>query len=314
MSNRHLSRSIVLQTLFEFDFNGFIGLNSFKENTKERKIKDIKNILARNVEEFAPGIGDFLFIEELLSNILKKQEDIDNVIEKAAPEWPIDKISIVDRNILRIGLFELLFANRKEVPAKVAINEAIELAKTFGGESSGRFVNGVLGAVYKEMGEPGKDEVSKRKNKKKIEDIPYEKMPIKRLGGAVIYAENNSEIHFAFVHDVFGHWTLSKGGVDEKDNIEDGTIKKIKEELGLDIDIKNKLGENEYIASDPEIGKIRKQVVYFLAKSEFRNLKLAKKEGLDDAKWFKLNDIEELNFYDDILPIITKAINILHNK
>ncbi|MBT3282966.1 transcription antitermination factor NusB [bacterium] len=304
--NRHLSRSIVMQTLFELDFNGLVS--------GKTKIKDTKTALLRNTEEFAPGMGDFSFVQELLDNILEKRKDIDDIIEKAAPEWPIDKISIVDRNILRIGLFELLFADRKEVPAKVAINEAIELAKTFGGESSGRFVNGVLGAVYKEMGEPGKDEVSKKKTKKKIEDVPYEKMPIKRLGGAVIYAKDGDDIQLALVHDVFGHWTLSKGGIDEKDDTEKGTAKKIKEELGIKIEIKDKLGENEYIASDPEIGKMRKQVVYFLAESKFTELKLAEKGGLDDAKWFKLEDIAELNFYDDILPIVTKAVNILLKK
>jgi len=168
--------------------------------------------------------------------------------------------------------------------------------------------------VYKEMGEPGKDEVSKKKTKKKIEDVPYEKMPIKRLGGAVIYAKDGDDIQLALVHDVFGHWTLSKGGIDEKDDTEKGTAKKIKEELGIKIEIKDKLGENEYIASDPEIGKMRKQVVYFLAESKFTELKLAEKGGLDDAKWFKLEDIAELNFYDDILPIVTKAVNILLKK
>ena len=295
-----------MQTLFELDFNGLVS--------GKTKIKDTKTALLRNTEEFAPGMGDFSFVQELLDNILEKRNDIDDIIEKAAPEWPIDKISIVDRNILRIGLFELLFADRKEVPAKVAINEAIELAKTFGGESSGRFVNGVLGAVYKEMGEPGKDEVSKKKTKKKIEDVPYEKMPIKRLGGAVVYAKDGDDIQLALVHDVFGHWTLSKGGIDEKDDTEKGTAKKIKEELGIKIEIKDKLGENEYIASDPEIGKMRKQVVYFLAESKFTELKLAEKGGLDDAKWFKLEDIAELNFYDDILPIVTKAVNILLKK
>ena len=313
MANRHLSRSIVLQTLFELDFNGFIGKNPLGSKT-ERKTEDTKIILARNAKEFAPGMEDFLFARELLDNILEKRESIDTIIEKAAPEWSIDKISIVDRNILRVGLYELLFSDRKEVPAKVAINEAIELAKTFGGESSGRFINGVLGAVYKEMGEPGKEEVSKKKNKKKIEDTPYEKMPIKRLGGAVIYANNNNNIYFALVHDVFGHWTLSKGGIGEKENKEDGTVRKIKEELGIEIKIKDKLGENEYIASDPEIGKVRKQVVYFLAESKFDDLKLADKDGLNDAKWFKLSDIVELNFYDDILPIVTKAVNILLKK
>ena len=104
-------------------------------------------------------------MEKLLDGILGKQPELDLVIEKAAPEWPIDRISPVDRNILRLGLFELLFADRKEVPAKVAINEAIELAKQFGGDNSSRFVNGVLGAVYKEIGEPGKEEVGKKKKK-----------------------------------------------------------------------------------------------------------------------------------------------------
>jgi hypothetical protein len=91
-----------------------------------------------------------------------------------APDWPLDRIAPVDRNILRLGLFELLFADRAQVPAKVAINEAIELAKTFGGDSSGRFVNGVLGAVYKELGEPGKEEQGKKKVK--LEELPLEKM------------------------------------------------------------------------------------------------------------------------------------------
>ncbi len=101
----------------------------------------------------------------MLSGVINKQKIIDEIIEKAAPGWPIDKISAVDRNVLRIGLYELLFGDRKEVPPKVAINEAIELAKSFGGENSSRFVNGVLGGVYKEIGEPGKDDVGKKKQK-----------------------------------------------------------------------------------------------------------------------------------------------------
>src|SRR3989344_2044799 len=144
MANRHLSRSIVLQTLFEWDFS-----DENKDN--------IKDVLKRNLKEFAPGFEDDVFVFALLDQVFKKQKVIDEIIEKAAPEWPLDKISIIDRNILRIGLAELIFGNRKEVPPKVAINEAIELAKTFGGENYSKFVNGVLGAVYKEMGEPGKE-------------------------------------------------------------------------------------------------------------------------------------------------------------
>ena len=300
MANRHLSRSIVLQTLFEVDF----------DDVKNKQV-DLDEALARNTQEFAPGMSDFSFIKRLLDMIINKRKEIDNIIVKAAPEWPIEKISVVDRNVLRLGLAELLFADREEVPAKVAINEAIELAKTFGGENSGRFVNGVLGAVYKELGEPGKNEVSK---KKKIKDVPYEEMPIERLGGAVVYAEEGEEVYLALVHDVFGHWTLSKGKVEENEEIRQATVREMKEELGLDVKIIKRLGENEYIAKDPEIGKKRKQVIYFLAKAPFAEIELGPSGGLDDAKWFKLSDILELNFYDDILPIITTAINLLVKK
>lgn len=297
MANRHLSRSVVLQTLFEWDFRGCHD-------------DMIKEIVTRISKEFASGMGDYSFIDDLVKNVLSKKGDLDNIIIKAAPDWPLDKISIIDRNILRIGLYELIFSDRSEVPAKVAINEAIELAKSFGGENSSKFVNGVLGSVYKELGEPGKDTAPKKK--KKIEDIPYEQMPIQNLGGAVVYAKDGDEIYMAFVHDVFGHWTLSKGKIPEGD-IKAGTVAKVKEEMGLDIEITDDLGSNEYIASDPEKGKIRKQVHYFLAKSEFTNIKLAEKPGLDDGKWFKIADILELNFYDDIVSIVTKAITILNS-
>ena len=144
MANRHLARSVVLQTLFEWDTS----------NLSEAAAVEA---LQRNVEEFGGDDTDRPFMEALQHGVLAKRADLDLVITKAAPDWPLDRIAPVDRNILRIGLYELLFADRTQVPAKVAINEAIELAKVFGGDSSGRFVNGVLGAVYKELGEPGKD-------------------------------------------------------------------------------------------------------------------------------------------------------------
>ena len=299
MANRHLARSTVLQTLFEWDFSN-------------RKNEETVAILHRDCEEFAPGAGDPSFMEKLLDGVIAKRKDIDLIIEKAAPDWPIDKISIIDRNILRIGLYELLFSARNEVPAKVAINEAIELAKTYGGDTSGRFVNGVLGAVYKELGEPGKDEVSKKKTK----EVSKAEMPLERLGGAVIYAKSGSDVFVALVHDVFGHWTLSKGKIGDREDIKDesveeGTVREIKEELGLDITIQEKLGENEYVASDPEKGKKRKHVHYFLAESQYVDIVPEKKGGLDDARWFKLADILDLNFYNDMLPIVTKAVEII---
>lgn len=258
--------------------------------------------------EFAPGLADIKFAQDLFKGILAKKSEIDEIIEKAAPDWPIDKISPIDRSVLRIGLYELIFSDRNQVPSKVAINEAIELAKTYGGEASGRFVNGVLGAVYKELGEPGKDAESPKKKP----EIPYEKMPIQLLCGAVVYSEHDGEKYLAFVHDVFGHWTLTKGKIAEGFDPQKGTIEKVKEEIGIDVHIITDLGVNEYIANEPEKGKIRKQVHYFLVKATFGELHLAKKPGLDDAKWFRLEDIVELNFYNDILPIVTKAVTMLN--
>ncbi len=300
MANRHLSRSIVLQTLFECDFDG-------KKSNREE-------MLDRNIAEFGPGLNDSLFMQELLSGILEKEDTLNEIIEKAAPDWPIDKISIVDRNILRIGLYELLFSDRTQVPPKVAINEAIELAKSFGGEKSSKFVNGVLGGVYKEIGEPGKNDTKKKKSKKVFETDPA-KFPIVKKAGAVVYAIHNSSIYFAFVHDVFGYWTLSKGSVEENETEEEGAIREIKEEMSLDIDIKETLGRNEYIATHPENGKIRKQVVYFLAESEYKDIVLEKGTGgLDDAKWFLLEEIPGLRMYDNIVPLLTKAVEILTTK
>lgn len=300
MANRHLSRSVVLQSLFEWDARG-------------QHDEQASAIVERNAHEFAAGVSDLSFMEGLMKGVIAKKSELNDIITKAAPDWPLEKISPVDRNVLRIGLYELIFADREEVPAKVAINEAIELAKTFGGETSGRFVNGVLGAVYKELGEPGKD-AAPAKKKKKPAEVPYEKMPIQHLGGAIVYAHHEGDIYFAFVHDIFGHWTLSKGKIPQGVDPKDGTIAKVKEEIGLDVTIKEDLGQNEYIANDPEIGKIRKQVHYYLAESPFTELTLAKKPGLDDAKWFRLSDILELNFYNDILPIVTKAVTIISKK
>ncbi|OGI16536.1 MAG: transcription antitermination factor NusB [Candidatus Moranbacteria bacterium RIFCSPHIGHO2_02_FULL_40_12b] len=153
MANRHLQRSIAMQSLFEWDFQG--GHN-----------KDMEKIVERNIKEFAPGISESDFTRSLVGGTLKNRKDIDELIGKCAPEWPLEQVSIVDRNILRLGIYELMHGNYDEVPPKVAINEAIEIAKTFGGESSARFVNGVLGTIYREMGEPLKDDDSKKRREK----------------------------------------------------------------------------------------------------------------------------------------------------
>jgi transcription antitermination protein NusB len=296
MANRHLARSVVLQTLFEWDFN------EYNDNIAQ-------DVLLRNIDEFASGATELPFMQLLLRGVIEKRKEIDSIIEKAAPDWPLDKIATIDRNILRMGLFELLFVDKSEVPAKVAINEAIELGKSFGGDTSGKFINGVLGAVYKELGEPGKEDESPKKKK----DIPFEEMPVEEKVGAVVYSENDGQIYFGLVHDVFGHWTLSKGGLKEGEDDETGLRRVIKEEMNLDLKkINSLLGETEYVANHPEKGKHRKQVRYYLVESDYCDVKLQEgKSGLDAAQWFKIKDVADLNFYNDIVPLITQSITTL---
>ena len=128
-----------MQSLYEWDFSG--------------EKSDLEKIIERNIEEFGPGLEDKSFTWQLVTGVVANLKEINEIIARAAPQWPISQISIVDRNVLRIGIYELLYEDKEAVPPKVAINEAIELAKSFGGENSGKFINGVLGTVYKEIEE-----------------------------------------------------------------------------------------------------------------------------------------------------------------
>lgn len=136
MANRHLLRTVAMQSLFAWDFSG--------------KTDDLGTIIADNVREFAPGVEDATFAAELAEGVATHREDIDTLMQTWAPHWPMEQMTNVDRNVIRLGIYELRYDGGK-VPPKVAINEAIELAKTFGGDASGKFVNGVLGAIFKDM-------------------------------------------------------------------------------------------------------------------------------------------------------------------
>ncbi|MEK7150976.1 MAG: transcription antitermination factor NusB [Patescibacteria group bacterium] len=282
MASRHLARSITMQTLYEWDFSGCPD-------------EKIYLILDRIVDEFGPGFEDVPFVKTLIATILEKHKEIDSIVEHAAPEWPLAQIAIIDRNVLRIGLAELLFGNYKEVPPKVAINEAIELAKTFGGENSGKFVNGVLGTVYRELGEPGKDETSKRYNPEEIENLPIE-----RRAGVVVMRGDN----VALVHDVFGYWTLPKGRLQPEESEEAGARRAVMLELGLErLELTKKICENQYVAHDPQAGPVRRQVVYYLGSTIQVELKLKASGGLVEASWFPKDELKNLKMYDDIRVI-----------
>lgn len=145
-SNRHLGRIVALQTLYEYEFRTQSGDTSV----------DVDEILARNLERYESAIDDKTFVKELVVGVIAEQADLDAKIQPIAPEWPVDQIARVDRNILRVGLFELLHRADK-VPPKVAINEAVELAKSFGSDNSSKFVNGVLGTAYRTLVEGTED-------------------------------------------------------------------------------------------------------------------------------------------------------------
>lgn len=161
MASRHLARSIALQSLYEWDF--------FK-NDKDRLISAIK----KNVGKYGSGMDDDHFVLELCKGVHDHRDEIDQIIIKAAPAWPLDQITYLDRNIIRLAIYELIWGDTSQVPPKVAINEAIELAKHFSGASSSKFVNGVLGTIYRQMGEPRKDETSKN-DQKQEKELPKKK-------------------------------------------------------------------------------------------------------------------------------------------
>lgn len=156
MSNRHLARSIALQVLFEWDFRG-------------KNLQELGSIVEHDLLEFGAGLNEKDFTLSLINGVIENIPAIDEVITKYAPSWPIEQITNVDRNVLRLGIYELKIA--QEVPPKVAINEAIELAKSYGGPASGKFVNGVLGSIYKDIPEDEKIALEeKTKKKDKIEE------------------------------------------------------------------------------------------------------------------------------------------------
>lgn len=284
MASRHLSRALVLQTLFESDMTGVISYDAARV------------VLQRNAKEFELGTSDVQFAESLLQGVIAKLDEINEVIKHAAPQWPLDKVAPIDRNVLRIGLYELLFGDRGSVPPKVALNEAIELAKSFGGEQSGKFVNGVLGSVYRDIGEPQKADVSKAASQGAV------------LAGAVVVS-GKKDLQVALVHDVFHRWTLPKARLNEGELTESAARRAIMNELGVEVEILAPLGEHTYTAHDPEEGTQDRTVSYFLARApEHAPLTCTVCDGIIEAKWFTSDELEKLPIYDDLRGIINAGI------
>src|SRR3989338_4480075 len=201
MANRHLARTIAMQTLYEWDFRGL-------------KNPDIAELVEKNLKEFAPEFSDNGFTKKLVLGVVENRKEVDEIIKVYAPEWPLEQITTVDRNILRLGIYELKIAS--DIPPKVAINEAIELAKSFGGESSGKFINGVLGSIFKKMEEAGE-----------------QKIPVEICAGGVVMRYSQGEPLVLLILDPYNQWTLPKGHVEENESIEDAALREVQEETGL---------------------------------------------------------------------------------
>lgn len=288
MSSRHISRMSALQALFAADVRGDLSLAGVT-----RMLEEQSAAMSKDDEDRA-------FTERLLSGISAKREEIDAVIERAAPEWPLAKIALVDRNILRIGLLELLYSGSGDasgaVPPKVALNEAIELAKTFGGDASGRFVNGVLGSVYRELGSPRKDEAPKAEKE-------Y------FAGVLVCAAEEGGLVSVALIKDAFDTWTLPKVAYAAGELSDAAALRAAREVLGLaDVALKAPLGEHEYEAHEPGRGALVRRAGYFLACAKKARLSVAPGKSALAAAWFREDELEALALYEDVRGTIRSGI------
>jgi len=257
--------------------------------------KNIEGLLEAHAAALPQNDDDHAFSKALVRGISVKREEIDRVIERAAPQWPLGKIALIDRNILRIGLYELLFGDELSVPPKVALNEAIELAKTFGSDASGRFINGVLGSVYRELGSPRKDEAPKTEKE--------------YFAGIVVCALERGSVYVALVKDAFGKWTLPKTQYVSGELSDKAALRAAAESLGLsEVTLAAPLGEHEYEAHEPGAGKVARRVLYFLACSKKMALRVGEGKSALSAEWFTEDTLLTLDMYADLRDIIESGI------
>jgi len=296
MSNRHLSRTIAMQTLFEWDFN--------------HHSQKMAKLIEENIEQYATGLRDVSFIEGLVRGVTKNLKEIDEIIIKYAPEWPINKITIVDRNVLRIAIYEMFF--EKQVPLKVVINESIEIAKTFGAESSGKFVNGVLGSIYNDI-EKGKiklriDELHKTLSQSKKE---YKEISV----GGIVYKKDGENLKFVLIKDAINKWTFAKGKIGDHikgEEIGEALARELEEEIGAkNILIKNKVGEIDVVVNKPEVDPYDKKIIYYLVETKDEKLIPENTITVKDVKWFTEEEVLKELGYKNARDIFKKAVKLI---
>lgn len=287
MSNRHLARTVALQSLFQWDFMD-----------KKTNIEDLVKI---NWQEFGPQYDDGGFALNLVMGVMKNLKTIDKLIVEYAPEWPLEQITNVDRNVLRLGIYELKIDEK--IPPKVAINEAIELAKSFGGESSGKFVNGVLGSIYRDMVERGE------KNQ-----IVTEIGEPETSGGGVVYRRDaDGHYLFAVIKDATSRWTFPKGHVEENEDLPTASVRETCEELGIkNLIIGPKVGEIQVMVNEPGRPPRPKTIHYFLMETDETDLHPQQTSELQDGAWFDIKELWQNLGYENARDIFRKALTLLN--
>lgn len=291
MSNRHLARTIAMQSLFLWDFKG-------KDNN------DLDNIIKGVFLSFAPSFDDQGFVKKITDGVVKNLDDIDKYIIKYATEWPLEQITIVDRNILRIGVYELYFAD--DIPPKVAINEAIEIAKAYGGESSGKFVNGVLGAIYKDMPEDKKNVASKKQEEKEYDQTS---------SGGLIFRKEGNDYKFVLILDAYDKWTFPKGKISEEESAEEAAVRELQEETGLrNLKVLDYLDEKEVTVNNPGEKPLSKLIKYYLIETEDSEIKVPQVKELKDVRWFEEKEALETIGYKNAKDVFKKGLKKIKNK
>ncbi len=291
MLQKRTQRSILLQFVYAWNIYNWEDEFSLKDNI-DHFFSIFFDISIEGEEK------EYFF--QTLNSLHKKREEIDIVIQKALKDWSFDRLSFVDKSILQLSLYELIFVEQEKRPhGKVIINEAVELAKKFSDTNSYRFINGILGFVYRNLDLEEEEKV-----------LDKEFIETERKVAALVYTKDEEKnIYLGLVHDVFGYWTLSKGSVEEGKDEKESLKQIVKEETNWDIEPLVLIGESEYIAYPPEKGAVKKHVRYYLARSEYTHPKVLKESGgIDDARWFPLEEISELTMYDDVLKIIMNGL------
>lgn len=306
MLTRSNSRQLALQTLFVLETRFFGSDYEKNQNTDIEKISEIYSYVFKNFyEDKSSGEDDFS--KELIFGVVKNLKQIDEYIEKFAKNWSVEKTAIVDKNILRIAVYELLLSNN-EMPGKVVINEAIEVAKKYGHKKSYLFVSGLLGTLYEKMNLKEKDDMLNSLPKKTTE---------KKKVGALCFSYKNDKLRFLLVHNIFGKWTLPKGSVEQDfDNVNDA----LNSVLGSKINARGKtgdvIGKNEYSSVKDTRNIVKKDIAYFIFEVENPDeVKVnVKNAGLNNVKWFSEENLSEVDTYDDLRELIKKGVEIIKKK